>query len=195
MSISPSLDQVISGRRRRFTVAEYERAWQSGVFGRDERTELIEGEIIHVTPMGSRHASVILSLVHALYERTRKYFIGSQLPVALGTRNEPEPDVLVLKPAADKYKTRKPLAADILLLVEVCDSSMELDRQVKLPMYARNGVPEVWLIDCAANQVHVYRMPEKGNYTKALTVGLEGEIKLSQARGVSVKVSEFLSPP
>jgi Uma2 family endonuclease len=160
--------------------------WNSGVFGRSERTELIEGEIVRVTPMGSRHAWVVTRLNNALMRAGGgKFLVTSQIPVLMDNYNEPEPDICVLRNSADT--SRLPNATDILLLVEVCDSSLDFDRDVKLPMYARNGVPEVWLVDCKHNEVLQFRNPTKAGYGKIVTAGIDGELKLSQVRGVSVK--------
>ncbi|OGA04989.1 MAG: hypothetical protein A3H35_21270 [Betaproteobacteria bacterium RIFCSPLOWO2_02_FULL_62_17] len=151
--------------KHRITTQAYHRMGEAGVLAPDARTELIEGEILDMAPIGSRHASVVNRLnrllVAAVGERA---IVQVQGPVRLGDLSEPEPDVALLKPRADYYRDALPGAADVLLIVEVADSTERLDRRVKVPLYARHGVLEVWVIDLQNALVHFHRRPGGGAY-------------------------------
>lgn len=139
-------------QRRLFTVDEYHAMARAGVFGEDDRLELIEGEIVEVAAIGSRHAACVKRLIRLLVEKVAdRAVIGAQDPVRLSDLSEPEPDVSVLRPREDFYESAHPGPEDVLLIVEVADSSIGIDRHVKVPLYARAGVPEVWLVDLSAS--------------------------------------------
>lgn len=154
--------------RRRFTVAEYHQMAQAGILGEDDRVELIEGEIVEMPPIGDRHAGC----VNRLNERFFRTFadvaiVAVQNPVRLDEHNEPQPDLALLHRRADFYASGHPAPPDVFLLVEVADTSAELDRRVKIPLYARNGIPEVWLIDLQQGTLTVYRDPAPDGYRTA----------------------------
>ncbi len=133
---------------------------EAGILGIDDRVELIEGEIVRMSPIGSRHAACVRRLT-ALFSRRfgTRAGVSVQNPVQLGRRSEVQPDVAVLRPRADAYAQQHPGAADILLIVEVTDSSAGYDRGFKIPLYARAGVPEVWLVDLPQATIETYRSP------------------------------------
>jgi Uma2 family endonuclease len=152
-------------RRHRLTVEEYYRMAELGILAPDARVELIEGEIIDMAPQGSRHAGI----VSRLYERLVAVvgpsgIVRCQLPIRLGTRSEPEPDFAVVKREERHYMNAHPVAADVLLLIEVANTTVSYDRLIKIPLYARHGILEAWLIDVQAARVHVFRDPQNGNY-------------------------------
>ncbi|MBI4506726.1 MAG: Uma2 family endonuclease, partial [Chloroflexi bacterium] len=156
---------------RKFTVDEYERMGQAGILGEDDRVELIEGEIVEMTPIGHRHAGCVKRLNRLFsQELGTTAVIGIQDPVRLSEDSEPQPDVAVLRPRADLYASAHPTPADVLLLIEVAESSAEPDRRVKVPLYARGGVPEVWLVDLGGETVTVYRDPTPDGYRTERTV-------------------------
>lgn len=194
MSLSPINSAQTRTNRRLFTVDEYERMGRTGVLGPDERTELIEGEIIRVTPMGSRHAATItrLNRVFCRIAESKKLVVASQSPAVLGSFNEPQPDLLILKWRKDDYFGALPKVEDVLLIVEVSDSTLPMDSNVKLPMYARQGVKEVWLFDLKKNRVEVHRKPTKTGYSDVQTYTKTATLELSQCKGVSVSLREIL---
>ncbi len=151
--------------KRPLTVKEFDRMGEAGIFAPGERVELIDGELFKMSPIGSRHASRVSRLnnmlAHALFEHA---IVSAQNPIVLGDLSEPEPDITVLEFRADYYSAAHPQAADILLLVEVADSSIRYDRKVKLPLYARHGVPEVWIFDLNKGRLEVHREPANGAY-------------------------------
>jgi Uma2 family endonuclease len=134
-------------RTYNFTVGEYHRMGEAGVFHEDDRVELIDGQVVEMTPIGPRHAGCVNRL-NGLLSRLGggDVTLSIQNPVLLGERGEPQPDVTVLRHRADGYATRHPEPADILLVIEVADTSVEYDRSIKIPLYARAGVPEAWLV-------------------------------------------------
>ncbi len=127
--------------RRRFTVHEYHQMGQAGILGEDDRLELLEGEIVEMAPIGSRHQAVVDRLTRLFSNRLGDAaVVRVQGPVRLGEETEPQPDLLLLAPRADFYASAHPGPDDVLLLVEVSDSSTEYDREMKLPLYARYGI-------------------------------------------------------
>jgi Uma2 family endonuclease len=157
-------------RRHRITIEQYYRMDDAGLFARDERVELIDGEIIDMAPIGAGHAYWVGQLAAALVEALgSRAIVRQQFPVRLGSHSEPQPDVAVVAPRADYYRSAHPTAADTLLLVEISHSTLRFDREVKAPLYARHGIPELWVIDLAASELHVYREPRDGVYTIATT--------------------------
>lgn len=155
--------------RHRLTVRDFERMAEVGIFGEDDRVELIQGEILDMAPIGKRHAACLNRLVHlfstALGDRA---VIAPQNPIQLGRDSQPQPDLAVLAFRADYYAARHPTTEDVLLLVEIAESSAAYDRDVKLPLYAAHGVPEVWLIDLTADRVERHLSPSSEGYRKIL---------------------------
>lgn len=179
--------------KHRITAQAYHRMAEAGVLPPDARTELIEGEILDMAPIGSRHASVVNRLnrlfMSAVGERA---IVQVQGPVRLGELSEPEPDLALLKPRADYYRDALPGAGDVLLLVEVADTTQRLDRRVKVPLYARYGIPEVWVIDLENSLVHFHRQPGAGTYADICATERPGVTPLAALPGVSIDLSGTL---
>jgi Uma2 family endonuclease len=167
--------------RRYFNVDEYYRMGEAGIFTEDDRVELIEGEIIKISPIGSRHAACVNRILNKYLGRYagQGVIVQIQNPVRLSDFSEPEPDVAVLRARDDFYAAAHPTPADVLLLIEVADTSVDYDRNIKLPMYARAGVPEVWLIDLSSEVVELYAQPAGGQYGLSRQAG-RGESLTSQ---------------
>lgn len=144
--------------RRRFSVEEYHRMTRAGILSEDDRVELIEGEIMEMAPIGSRHAACVDRLNRLFSQRAGEWaIVRVQNPIRLGEHSEPQPDLTLLKPSPDFYAQDHPGPKDVLLVVEVAETSAEVDREVKVPLYARTGLPEVWLVDLAEELIEVYR--------------------------------------
>ena len=157
-------------RRHRITVEQYYRMGEVGLLTRDERTELIDGEIIDMAPIGPGHAYWVEQLARALIRALEpRAIVRQQHPIRLGPHSEPQPDIAVVAPRADLYRSAHPTAADVLLLVEISHSTLHFDRQVKAPFYARHGIPELWIVDLVANELHVYREPRDGVYAVTMS--------------------------
>jgi Uma2 family endonuclease len=151
--------------RRRFTVEEYHQMAEAGVFSEDERVELIDGEIIEMAAIGSRHASCVMRLNYLFSQRIgEQAIVNVQNPVHLSLSSEPQPDVALLRPRADFYAQGHPQPPDVFLIVEVADSSVGFDRELKAPLYARAGIPEMWLANLTDDHVDVYRHPHPSGY-------------------------------
>jgi Uma2 family endonuclease len=179
--------------RRRFTVDEYHRMGQVGILGEDDRVELLDGQIVEMTPIGPEHSGCVGALTGLLARQVgHRGVIWVQNPVNLGERSEPQPDVAVLAPRADAYRTAHPQPADILLVIEVAETSLEHDRDVKVPLYAAARVPEVWLVNLPGDVVAVYRDPGPQGYATVRT-GRRGDI-LTPLRlaDVTLRVDEIL---
>ena len=153
--------------RRRFTADEYGQMLRSGILGEDDRVELVDGEIVELRPIGSAHAAQVKRLATLLHRVAADYAIVSvQDPIHLDERSEPQPDLALLRFRDDFYAARHPTPADVLLIVEVSDSSVAYNREVKLPLYAQSGISEVWLIDQAAPGVlEVHTGPSVAGYS------------------------------
>ena len=156
----------VQTQRRLFTVQDYHLMSEAGVFRDNERVELIEGEIIQMAAIGKRHAARVDRLTEFFGDRVRtRAIIRVQNPISLDDNSEPQPDIALVQRRADFYEESLPNSEDVLLLVEVADSTVNYDRDVKLPNYARSGIREVWLWDLEANCLEVYRNPTANGYT------------------------------
>jgi Uma2 family endonuclease len=156
--------------RRRFTADEYHRMARAGILGEDDRVELIDGEIVEMAPIGRRHAGCVNYFTWFFGTHLRGAAILTvQNPVRLEQHNEPQPDIVLLRPRADFYRDHIPRPGDVLLIVEVAETSAALDRRVKLPLYARSGIPEVWLVDLGQETIGAYRDPSPDGYRTAQT--------------------------
>lgn len=161
-----ALEDPFEQQRHRLTVDEHYGMADAGLLAPDARVELIEGGIFDLAPQKSRHASVVNVLAARLREAVGgRAWVTSHTPLRLTLRSEPEPDLMLLRVRADAYRDSHPTAADVLLLIEVADSSARYDREVKVPLYARHGVAEVWLVDVDAQSVRFYRRPDHETYT------------------------------
>lgn len=177
-------------RRHRFDVDAYYKMAETGILRPDARVELIDGEIVDMAPIGSGHAGttdVLADLAIAVGRQV--VMVGIQRPLHLGPASEPQPDLMLLRPRADRYRDSHPTAADVLLLIEVADSSLAFDRTTKLPVYACAGVPEVWIVDLPGRAIEVYREPRGGSYTRRERLQ-EGRLTATLVPAFAVGVAE-----
>jgi len=163
--------------RRRFTMEEYYRMAEVGILQPQDRVELIEGEIVLMSPIGLRHAASVVAFTRRLILAAGdRAALSPQNPVRVLGDTEPEPDIALLRPRADRY-VRAPIGPrDVLLLVEVADTSYRYDRYVKLPLYARARVREVWIVDLEHDVIEVHRRPSRDRYTSFAQAGLGGTV-------------------
>ena len=167
----------------RFTVSDYHRMAEAGVLGADRHIELIDGHLYAMSPTGSQHAACVRRL-NRFFSRSispERALISIQNPVVLPPDSEPEPDVVLLKPRGDDYAAHHPRATDVLLVVEVADSSLTFDQEVKVPMYAHAGIPQVWVVALDEDCVHTYRDPDGGAYMSQHTYTHEETLSLSNS--------------
>jgi hypothetical protein len=163
---------AVMPRRYRFTVDEYERLAEAGLPAHCDRVELLDGEIVEMTPIGTRHASIVGRLTSVCSARLgTRAIVWVQNPIALAAvRSMPQPDVVVLRPREDFYASRRPVTDDVLLLIEVMDTSGPTDRGVKLPLYAKAGIGETWLVDVNRWRIEVFRQPSTSGYSDCLVL-------------------------
>ena len=176
---------------RPLTVADYHRMGEAGIFAENERVELIEGQLIAMSPIGSPHIAAVIALTRLLVLAVEgQGFVSVQSSVRLGDRSEPEPDLVVLRPREDNYRSALPGPTDALLIVEVAASSIEYDRDVKLALYARHGIPEFWIVNLELARVEVYRGPkETGSYEHCLYIEPTGSAEITGLPGVSIPMT------
>ncbi len=144
---------------RRFTRKEYHRMGEAGILGEDERVELIDGRIVHMSPIGSQHAACVSLLNRVLRPVEAAAIVRVEDPIILNDDTEPQPDIAVVRFKANLYADAHPHPEDVLLLIEVAETSLEEDRDIKLPRYAASSIPEVWIVNLIANMIEVYCEP------------------------------------
>ena len=184
---------MLAPTKHRFTVQDYYRMAETGVLRLDARVELLDGEIIDMSPIGSLHGGVTnyLNEIFTTVSK-RRWVTAVQNPVRLDDHSEPQPDLVLLKPSPDYYRRQHPQPADVHLLIEVSDSSLTTDRDAKLPAYGRAGIAEVWIVNLIDQTVEVYREPHFTGYV-AKTILRAGDQAAPQAfTDVTVDVTELL---
>jgi Uma2 family endonuclease len=180
-------------KRKLFSVAEYHKMIEAGVFHEDDRLELLGGEIVAMSPIGSRHAACANRLNRLFTKRLGdQAIVAVQNPVEISEESAPQPDLSLLKPRTDFYSAAHPKPSDIYLLVEIADTTAIYDRRVKLPFYARASIPEVWLIDLETQKIEVYREPSAQGYRQTEIVEREQSLKIHAFSDVELKVTEIL---
>jgi len=182
-------------RRHRYTVEDYQRMGQAGILAEDDRVELVEGDIVEMAPIGTVHAGTVDYLVAALLRGVGELaIVRSQNPVILGTRSEPQPDLLLVRPRSDYYRLAHPIAGDALLAVEVADTTLRYDREVKIPLYARHGIPEAWLIDLEAKALYAFREPSAEGYRREAHITDLGAVGIERLPGVTLDLRALFGP-
>jgi Uma2 family endonuclease len=180
-------------KRHPISVNEHLRMGESRVLAPEARVELIEGEIIDMSPVGPPHASTTNRLNRIFSEALgARVIVSVQNPIVLGDLSAPQPDMALLKPRDDFYEATHPEADDVLLLVEIADSSLSHDRDRKLPLYARFGIPEVWLIDVEGRHLDVHRDPDGGRYATQFRVHDLARVEVLALPGVVLDLRSLL---
>jgi Uma2 family endonuclease len=158
-----------------WTIDDYEEMIERGILDADDRVELIRGEIVEMTPIGMRHAACVVRLEELLHELSaRRVLVSVQNPIRLHNNSEPQPDVALLARRTDFYARQRPSADDVLLLIEVADTTLVSDRTIKLPLYAEAGIPEAWIVNLEEEVIEVYSEPAGGEY-KRVRVARKGD--------------------
>ncbi len=180
--------------RRLFTVAEYQRLAEVGILGEAERVELIEGEIIQMAPIGPRHAGCVINanrlFITHLGDRA---VVSPQNPVVIQPHSEPQPDLVLLRPRPVSYSQELPAVQDVVLAVEVADTTVRFDRLVKARLYARSGIPEFWLCLTTDGAVEVYREPGTEGYGSVRQYGPGDTVSPLAFPDVGFTVSDFFA--
>ena len=179
--------------RHRWTVSEFQRMGETRFLDPKARLELIDGELFEMAPIGSFHAGTVGILTRLLVRRVADAaIVHVQSPIVLGDHSEPQPDLMLLRPDPDDYLSDHPHPRDVLLLIEVSDSTVQFDRKTKAPLYARHGVPEVWLVvGPHRRHIAVYRdpQPEQSGYRTQFQVR-EGTLTPVLLPGVEIRLDE-----
>jgi hypothetical protein len=184
---------AVAARTRRFSVAEYHRMAEAGILGAEDRVELVEGVIVEMTPISARHAVCVDRLNQRFHRLVGDLaIVRVQNPVSLGPDSEPQPDVVLCRPPLTRYTESHPGAADLFLVVEVADTSLEDDRTRKVPLYARAGIPEVWIVDLRGEAIEVHRAPGPEGYGSVQAVGRGRTLAPEALPDVSLAVEDFL---
>jgi Uma2 family endonuclease len=180
--------------RRLFTVEEYHRMAEAGIFGAEERVELIEGEIIQMAPIGPRHVGCVINATRLFITRLGdRAVISPQNPVVIRPRSEPQPDLLLLRARAVSYSRELPTSEDVLLAVEVADTTVRFDRLVKARLYARAGIAEFWLFLATDGAVEVYREPGADGYASVTRHGPGHTVSPLAFPDVGFTVTDFFA--
>lgn len=174
-------------------LAEWHKMGESGIFTPESRLELINGEILEMSPIGSNHAGHLKRLIKVFSKLIPDDIIASvQDPLQLNDVSEPEPDFMLLKPEPGFYSSRHPAADDVLLLIEVADSSLEYDRIQKQRLYALYNIPEYWLLNLNDQCLEVYRQPHDESYAEKTTLRSGNQIGLTQLLNINIEVADIL---
>ena len=179
----------------RLTTAQFERMAQAGVFPEDARIELIEGELLEMTPVGRLHVAVVNRLTRAFAQTVvaGRALLSVQNPIHLDENSEPQPDVVLLRPRADDYEDNVPAPSDALLIIEVADTSAEYDRGLKARLYARSGVSEYWVVDLQAQEIVCWQQPTLAGGYQVMMMAHKGEALAAQLiPDVVVRVDDVL---
>jgi Uma2 family endonuclease len=179
--------------KRRFSVHEYHRMAEVGILSEDDHVELIAGEILEMSPIGSRHAACVGRLNRILNRLVElDAIVRVQDPIRLDGYSEPEPDVALVKPRDDFYSREHPGPDDVLLLIEVADTSVERDLEMKLPLYARAGIPETWIVDLPTETIEVHSRPDSGEYRETVRVKRSETVASRTLPGLEVAADDIL---
>lgn len=180
-------------QRVRFNIDEYSRMGEVGILGPEDRTELIDGEIVRMSPIGARHASVVDRLTQVLVRRIEGgAIVRVQNPLMLDECSLPHPDIVLLQYRDDVYADDQPGPDDALLVVEVAETSGRYDRRIKLPLYSRAGVPEVWIVVLGDKRVEVCRDPVGRQYGSSFNATPSDTLSPLAMPGLRVAVDEIL---
>lgn len=177
--------------RRRFTVHDYHRMGEAGILHEDDRVELIEGEIVEMAAIGTRHFSCVNGLTRLLVRNVGDEAIVSvQNPVRLDEQTEPQPDLTVIRPR--DYRESLPVPKDVMLLIEVSDTTLRYDHGVKLPFYARSGIREVWIVDLAGEIIERHTDPSGYSYRHTERVRRGDRIECSKLPDLALTADDVL---
>lgn len=178
-------------KRHRFTVREYHTMVEAGLLSEHDRVELIDGEIVEMTPIGTRHLACVVALNHLLVDAADdRYFVSVQNPIVLNEDNEPQPDLSLLK-TRPQPTGELPGPQDVLLVIEVSDTTLGYDREIKLPRYGRSGIPEVWIVDLQSQRVETYSEHFSEGYRASRTVNVGDPVRATTLENLELPTEEI----
>ena len=180
--------------RWKFTVDEFQRMGEVGLLKEDDRVELIDGELIRMNPIGFGHGGRVKRLISLFTSLLgSRIVVSAQDPLQIRPRGQPQPDVMLLRPRADYYTTSHPVASDVLLLIEVADSSLDYDLVTKAAIYAQSGIEDYWVVNLVDKQLVVLRQPVDGGYRSVRTLTREDSLSPLAFPDVTISVGEILA--
>ena len=188
---------AVTLERHTINTDTYHRMIETGILTEDDRVELIHGEIIHMSPIGKLHIAVVDRISNLIMEIIgRKAIVRIQSPIVIPHHSEPEPDVTLLKPRSDFYASHHAQPQDVFLIVEVAHTSWDTDYEVKRPLYASAGIPELWLVNLNKHEIEIHRTPAPGTYKNISILQSGDEVRLP-VPGIeaTLSVDELLGPP
>lgn len=179
--------------RKKFTVGQYHQMIESGILTDRDRVELLQGEIIEMSPIGIQHAACVDRLNELLVrELGARAIVRVQNPIQLSTKSEPQPDFAILQRRSDFYVNGHPQPSDVFALIEVSDTTVEFDRTVKAPIYAKDNIAEVWIVDLNAEAVQIYREPSASGYQQLQTFHRGQAISFQAFTDIQFMVDQLL---
>lgn len=196
MQSEPGVIEMVGVKRYRFTVDQYHRMDKAGIFHPECRVELVNGQIFEMSPIDPWHAGIVDWLADRFFGGLRgRAIVRVQNPTTVDRHSEPQPDLMLLERREDFYRTAHPIPADTLLIVEVANTSLAHDRRRKLPLYARRGVVEVWIVNRRADAIDVYRNPSADGYRDHARRGRGEFVAPSTFPELQLSVDDILGPP
>jgi Uma2 family endonuclease len=181
---------ALSPMTYRFTVKDYHRMAEADIFEPDDRVELVDGKVFELAPIGSRHAACVKGLAHLWWSHVgERAIVSVQDPIQVGEMNEPQPDVAILRLRTDRYVNHHPAPPDIYLVIEVAETSLRHDLDLKTPLYLAGGVAEVWVVDLVAELIHVTTP------AGTRTVGVGGSLAPAAFPDLVLEVAAILGAP
>ncbi len=188
--------QTGAPKKRLFTRKEYHAMGEAGILGHGERVELLEGEIVAMSPIGSRHAFCVdqLNYEFAALNIARRAIARVQGPAATSSTSEPEPDIMLIAHREDRYLSGHPRPEDIMLLIEVADSSLYHDVNVKLPHYAAVGIPETWIVNLQDDQVEAHTEPSSAGYRASRIYRIGDTISPTAFPDIEISINDIIPP-
>jgi Uma2 family endonuclease len=183
----------VSISRRLFKAKEFRDMIEAGVFGENDRLELVDGEIVEMSPIGNPHARCVRKLNHLLHRVGDGALVDVQNPLLVSEKDEFYPDLVLLKPSVDNYAGGIPKTSDTLLVIEVADTTLQFDRMVKAPRYAAAGVPELWIVDLPGSRVWVHRKPLEGAYGEVFEARPGQDLHVPGMPDIEISVADLLA--
>lgn len=188
------MGEALELERIKWRVADFHKMGEAVILAADERVELIEGEIIRMAPIGRLHAWAVdrLGALFVLGARDRAH-VSIQNPLVLSDHDEPQPDLMLLRPPASRYKTEPPRSEDVLLLVEIADTTLARDLDIKLPLHARSGVPELWVFDLSGARLLAFSDAHPGGtYAQQREFGRSDRVAPGALPDLQIVLAEIL---
>jgi len=185
------MSAVFTPKRYKLSIEDYHKLGKAGILDEDSRVELIEGDLIEMAPIGVLHMRCVNRLTRMLVNAVGDAaIVSTQNPVTLPPRSEPQPDFALLKPSAEGA-CRLPHPEDVLLIVEVADTTLAYDRRTKLPLYAKAGIVEVWIVDVNSETIESFRSPSEAGYAQRMSYGRDSSIRPAQLPTASIRIDDI----